>query len=83
MVHCIEPVSLVVPFKKREIHHPERGKHMRVTQSEPVAHLDAEHSEHGLCLAFRTAEDEHHVTWLCAGLFSDSLQLFRSIELVH
>ena len=82
MMHRIETVGLVIPFEQREINNPERSEHMRIAEPEPVAHLDTENSEHGLRLALRTAEHEQHVPGLCSGLFSDSLQFLRCIELV-
>ena len=83
MVHCIEAAVLLAPFEEREVHNPERGEVERIAQAEAVAHLDAEHAQHGLRLSLLAAEQEHEVSGLCAGCLADGLQLLRGVELVH
>ena len=83
MVHRIEAVVLVAPFEKREVHYPQRCEYLRVAESEPVAHLDTEHSEHGLDLAYIVAgHHQHEVSGLGSGCLGDGLEVFWGVELV-
>ncbi len=83
MVHRVEAVGLVVPFEEREIHHPERREGVRVAESEPVAHLYAQHSELCLGLSLRPAEHENEVSCLRSEPVGDSLELVGREELVN
>ncbi len=55
---------------------------MRIPQTQTVAHLDAEHAQHRLRLALRTAEHQHQVARTGLNGRSDRLKVFRRIELV-
>ena len=83
MVHRIETLCLVIPFKQREIHDPERCEHLRIPESQTVGHLHTENAEHGLSLSLRTAKNQDEVAGLGACSLCHFLHLFRSIEFVN
>ena len=83
MVHGIETAVLVAPLQQREIHNPQRGEHLRITQAKAVAHLDTEHAQTGLGLTLLAAHHQQQVARRRAASGSHFLKLLWRIELVH
>ena len=83
MVHGVEALRLVIPLEKREVHDPERGELLRIPETETVAHLDTENSQHCLGLPPSSAENQDEVSGHSSGSLGHCLYLLRSVELVH
>ncbi len=82
MVHGVEALRLVVPFEEREVDNPKRSEHLRVAETQLVAHLKTQGAELGARLHGGAAKEQHKVSRFGVRLLSESTEVVLAVELV-
>ncbi len=82
VVHSIEARRLLVPLEHGEVHDPERGELLRIAQSEPLRHFQAQSAQLIKCLELLSAEDQYQIARLGARALGHGAKIIRREELV-
>ena len=83
MVHSVIALRFLVPFKQREVDHPQTGEFLRITQSKTRTHFKTKFAKLLACLHSLAGKDQHEVTRFGIATFEPCADLIVSEELAN